>query len=411
MTDKTRSGSDDQRPCGCGKCAQLPDRRHVLGWLAGGVAFAQFGPAAAQSDLLDPGKVGKTGATTKLPDADDLLDIDKFKPHRPSAAKEEDGRPKRWPPGYARGMAVTVVTSMAGLTTEAVRLIAEVKRLTQRKSDLERELADLIEQMNIKMEEYRSGLFCSGCQKTKSEILATGDTFPHPGQHVIRPTQEQIDAKEQELQAPIDRTRRELDAVLKALAEAIANRDEALDQLEHGLKLWRTAITFEYELLSLIDYDDAAAHKQRLEDIDRQLSQISLERMGSKDKRKGEELNRDWDSWNQMRGDLEVQREKRRRTNEKERERAAAMARNEKNDLDGYINSGEIWHFIASRPNTSPIPDVGLGGLGGFYRLGDHDPKHGGTVLPNVRTFIDRFSATPHYLTNYVLPLSTGAVR
>lgn len=411
MTDKKRSGIDDHRPCGCGKGVLRPDRRHALAWLAGGVAFVQLDPAAAQSDLLDPGKVGKAGAATKTPDADDLLDIDKFKPHRPSAANEEDGRPKRWPPGYARGMAVSVVTSMAGLTTEAMRLIAEVKRLTQRKSDLERELSDLIEQMNIKMEEYRSGLFCSGCGLTRSEILAKGDTFPHPGQHVIRPTQEQIDAKEQELQAPIDRCRRELDAVSKALAEAIANRDEALAQLEHGLKLWRTAITFEYELLSLMDHDDGVAHKQRLEDVDRQLRQISLEKMGNKDKRKVEELNRDWDTWNQMRDELEVQRERRRRTNEKERERATATARNEKNDLDGYINSGEIWHFIASRPNASPIPDVGFGGLGGFYRMGDHNPNHGGTVLPNVRTFIDRFGASPHYLTNYVLPLSSGAVR
>jgi hypothetical protein len=398
MTKKLRSG-------------RHPDRRDVLAWLAGGVAIAHLGPAAAQSDLLDPGKIGKNGAAAKPSDADDLLDVDKFTPHRPSAAKAEEGRPKRWPPGYARGIAGSVVASMAGLATEAVRLIAEVKRLTQRKSDLERELGDLIEQMNIKMEEYRSGLFCSGCQKTKSEILANGDTFPHPGQHVIRPTQEQIDAKERELQAPIDRTRRELDAVLKALAEAIANRDEALAQLEHGLKLWRTAVTFEYELLSLAEYDDAAAHKQRIEDIDRQLNRISGERMGNKDKRQVEVLDRDWGTWNQMRGELEVQREKRRHTNEKERERAAATAGSEKRDLDGYIHSGEIWHFIASRPNAAPIPDVGLGGLGGFYRMGDHDPKHGGAVLPNVRTFIDRFSASPHYLTNYAPPLSSGAVR
>lgn len=397
------------RGCCCDKCCT--DRRHVLGWLVGGVAFAQLGTAAAQSDLLDPGKVGNTGAATKPPDAGGLLDIDALKPQRPSAAAKEDGRPKRWPPNYARGMAVTTVTSMAGLTAEAMRLIAEVKRLTQRKSDLERELADLIEQMNIKMEEYRSGLFCSGCQKTKSEILATGSSFPHPGQQVVRPTQDEIDAKERELQAPIDRLARELDAVRKALAEATTNRDEALAQLEHGLKLWRTAITFEYELLSLIDYDDAAAHKQRLEDIDRQLHRISSERMGTKDKRQREELDRDWASWTEMRDELEAHREKRRRTNETERGRATATAGREKKELDGYIHSGEIWHFIASRPNVSAVPDVGLGGLGGFYRMGDHNPKNGGTVLPNVRTFIDRFSASPRYLTSYAPPLFSGAAQ
>lgn len=73
--------------CGCGKCA---DRRQVLGWLAGGVAFVQLGPATAQSDLLDPDKVGKASATTKGPNADDLLDIDAVKSPRPSAAAKEE---------------------------------------------------------------------------------------------------------------------------------------------------------------------------------------------------------------------------------------------------------------------------------------------------------------------------------
>jgi hypothetical protein len=65
MTDKERFARDDQRPCGCGKCAPPADRRQVLGWLAGSIAFVQLGPAAAQSDLLDPGKLGKSGAAAK----------------------------------------------------------------------------------------------------------------------------------------------------------------------------------------------------------------------------------------------------------------------------------------------------------------------------------------------------------
>ncbi|WP_156520960.1 hypothetical protein [Magnetospirillum moscoviense] len=387
------------------------DRRRVMAWLTGGIAFARLGPAAAQSDLLDPAKLGKGGQAPKGAAPDDLLDGSRVRATLPSAtAGDGEARPKRSSPGYARSMASSVVASMAGLASEAIRLIAEVKRLTQRKADLERQLADLMAERDIKLEEYRSGLFCSGCGLTRSEIHAKGETFPHPGQRIVQPTPEEIEAKERELQAPIDRLRRELDAVRSKLAQTIAERDEALDQLEHGLRLWRTAVTFEYELLALADHDDEVAHKARLEEIDSQLRKISSERVWNKDKRKDEELNRDWDSWKTMRAELDERRDRRRLANEKDRARATATANSERNELNGYIHSGEISHFIASRANASPIPDVGLGGLGGFYRMGDHNPKHEVAVLPNVRVFIDRFSASPHYLTSYAPPVGARAI-
>ena len=38
-----------------------------------------------------------------------------------------------------------------------------------------------------KLEDYRTGQFCSGCGKFRSQF-APGETFPHSGQHVVIPT-------------------------------------------------------------------------------------------------------------------------------------------------------------------------------------------------------------------------------
>ncbi len=58
--------------------------------------------------------------------------------------------------------------------------------------------------------EMRAGQFCSGCGRTRTEILRTESTFPHPGQHIVPGTPEQIAAKE-----------KEFDDKLKALADRL----------------------------------------------------------------------------------------------------------------------------------------------------------------------------------------------
>jgi hypothetical protein len=70
----------------------------------------------------------------------------------------------------------------------------------------------LIDFKTIQMADYRAGLFCSGCNQTKTQILAKNEPFPHAGQQIIKPTPEQIAAKDRELQGPIDRIEGELGA-------------------------------------------------------------------------------------------------------------------------------------------------------------------------------------------------------
>ncbi|WP_304351305.1 hypothetical protein [Comamonas testosteroni] len=77
---------------------------------------------------------------------------------------------------------------------------AQERQLGEFRSELSRERA----QRDIKLADYRAGLFCSGCGKTKTEILAKGEEFPHRGQSIVRLGEEELREKERDLQAPID---------------------------------------------------------------------------------------------------------------------------------------------------------------------------------------------------------------
>ncbi len=144
----------------------------------------------------------------------------------------------------ARHMAERITSSLDGLTQQTARALAARERLRQELRKLADEIARLTSERDRLLEEYRSGLFCSGCGKTKSQILAQGDTFPHPGQSIVRPTPEQIARKERELQAPIDRAQRQSEASEKDLKENSATADAGIDQIRAGVALWRTAVTY-----------------------------------------------------------------------------------------------------------------------------------------------------------------------
>lgn len=137
-----------------------------------------------------------------------------------------------------------ITRSLDTLTSVAATAAATHERLTAELRRLSAEIAKLTAEKDRLLEEYRNGLFCSGCQQTKSQILAKGDTFPHPGQTIIRPTQAQIDAKERDLQEPIDRAERSANAGKKTLDEATNKQALAFDQIRQGVALWRTSVTY-----------------------------------------------------------------------------------------------------------------------------------------------------------------------
>lgn len=70
----------------------------------------------------------------------------------------------------------------------------------------------------LALAEIKAGLFCSGCGRTKSEILRLGQTFPHPGMHILNLTGGELDArikaKEAEYAGKETALQRQLDLLL-----------------------------------------------------------------------------------------------------------------------------------------------------------------------------------------------------
>lgn len=85
----------------------------------------------------------------------------------------------------------------------AIKVYYNWSRVTETKKLVQRNIADLRAKEAAELEEMRNGLFCSGCNRTKSDIVSHGETFPHSGQHVVAATPEQLRAKEEEYESKI----------------------------------------------------------------------------------------------------------------------------------------------------------------------------------------------------------------
>lgn len=174
-------------------------------------------------------------------------------------------------------MTSSIVSSLNSLTSAASGLIDEIQALKSKISELELKLISLQQIKEQELDEYRRGLFCSGCNKTKSYILAKGETFPHPGQSIIRPTPEQLAAKERELQAPIDQLERDLWAKRQRLLKATNEREEAFAQIGYGVSLWRTSISFENMLIWKLEDDSIATYKAEREEAQEKINTLITE--------------------------------------------------------------------------------------------------------------------------------------
>ncbi|HVZ64892.1 MAG TPA: hypothetical protein VG936_10000 [Lacunisphaera sp.] len=99
------------------------------------------------------------------------------------------------------------------------------------------ERAGLIREKAQALAEMAAGEFCSGCGRTRSEILRTGSVFPHPGQSVIKATPEQMarkaaefDARIRTLDEQIDRIRENLiRQVQEKWQQAVTRTDDMMD--------------------------------------------------------------------------------------------------------------------------------------------------------------------------------------
>ena len=365
---------DNDARCSCqvatgsGGFNTVANRRRALG-LFTALLVTPVARAQATSDLLDPSVLNRKASNHTGPDG-----------QVPAAANTGTG--------VGLTMAESVAASLDGLTSAAAARVTELDRLQKLSDDTQRGLQAAIALKEETMDDYRRGLFCSGCGKTKTEILKVGDTFPHPGQQIVRPTQEQIDAKEREMQAPIDRATRELQDLQARRRKTTAERDEALDQILAGLALWNTSLAFERQSIE---------HRLQLADLAYQADRAALDSAAARlvGAAPAVQLERD-----KLR-DARIALEKRQRG--VRADGAAAQARVSDR---GVEHQQRIEQFLARKPLPRVLsasatitayvhPTASFNALGGLYRMGDFNAAHSGEALARVETFIATFRKLP----------------
>ena len=234
---------------------QRLSRRSVLGGASGFLAAAWSGNAAAQ-DLLDPSLLLRRGAA----------DV----PTSPLSANSPG-------PQYARGMAESIVGALVRLVNAFALTSNRLTDLTEREKRLGAEIDAKIKNKEADLEEYRQGLFCSGCGQTRSQILAKGEQFPHSGQTIIKATPDQIARRERELDEGIQRLRDQLRKVGDDKKPLDGDLTRIRKEIFEGGNLWYTAVTYEDALIKQRDVDAAHrynAQREPITELFKRLSQL-----------------------------------------------------------------------------------------------------------------------------------------
>jgi predicted Fe-S protein YdhL (DUF1289 family) len=381
--------------CAC-PCPGNPARRR---WLWRGVAalpaLGLAGAAAAERlALLDPSQMGSRtpGRATPVPSATGG-----------AAAGHSVAEGRVW------------FHNTAGALERLFSLVraqgAELLAARKQANDLAERLAAALRERDGKIDEVRNGLFCSGCNQTRSEILAKGERFPHPGQSIIRATPEQVVAKERELNVAIDRLRQQLQAARDREREKSTLIDEACDQIQAGCGLlstatyaWRSAIVAREHRAAdrLIRERDAAfAAAAQASDLGERASALSaveaaraeLDSWAAIVARLNEGFATEWNAvqaaMSEMHGlvksriDLLLLEGQRVESTLGVTEIQTKFAR-------GY------YHLLkGAGAEVSPGRFGGEGTEGLRFRLGDASPAQRGQVLASVRRFVEVFRAGP----------------
>lgn len=371
--------------CGCGKrhdAVRSLDRRALLAGLVVAPCIAIADRVVAQ-DLIDP----TTLKSSRVSSPTDLA---------------PNSRPEgRLDPDYARGMASSVTGALISLIRAYGNIANQVGTLTAKEKELSEKLAAAVRDKAAKLDEYRQGLFCSGCNQTKSEILAKGEQFPHPGQHIIQPSAEQIAAKERELQANIDRLAAELKKTTDARRKADQDINAIRSEIFTGMALWRTAVSFERRLVRQRDADDEDAYQRERAKITQQLTvaqrDLALAKTVPPLRRGIDELV----GWGQTLERVEDRRGRERAANSQRLANTDTTARREAAEVQtvGNQEAAKITAFglagylqIVAVPMNAAADPGGIGGeaSGHNFRMGKYDQESVGQILPNVAIFVGR---------------------
>lgn len=291
----------------------------------------------------------------------------------------------------SRNMAESTLGAVESLAAEALRTLDKVERLKREAAELRAKVADLERTRDERLPEIREGLFCSGCGHTRSEILARGESFPHPGQHVVRPTPEAFAAKVAELQRPIDQAREALRGREKDLAQARDLLEEILDQLQCGVRFWCTAATCESALIQ----SDGDARLSTLE-ASRRAAEEEVRRLRLSSPRRAAGAEGKLRTAEQRSAAAERALRQERQALQGRLAVAARIRRAESERLDRALDRGRLPSVLQLSGDFRPMsPTASQGELGGDFHMGALSGRlGGGAPVASVEHLIHTFRST-----------------
>lgn len=191
-------------------------------------------------------------------DGQDLITID---PNPPPPPRPEDAR-------EAAQRAMQGVEDLVQRIEEARR---ERAALSERRSEIESARLALEKERDQMLADMRGGLYCSQCHRSRTEIEAAGEGFYEHLRNVrgiaLPAPDSLVRAKAAEYQEKIEELSRQAREVGGKIAEQDRAIAEASAQVQEGVNLWRTAITFERELIASRNQDLAQIESLRTEEI------------------------------------------------------------------------------------------------------------------------------------------------
>jgi septal ring factor EnvC (AmiA/AmiB activator) len=211
----------------------------------------------------------------------------------------------------------------ARVLTELLRKLAEAARKAGRTEDnlneARRGVAKLKRELEQALEEVRAGLFCDGCGRTRSDLLAHGDPFPHPNQHPRPARPEDYERVEKDFANRMDLQQQVIARLEPELADARLALNDAhyrflvrlpmyhrhlADEQVHRLGKWldeKTTAETEIKALeqalatkvekmkALTDPDQARIAAAELDQLRRQLAERLLNARAAEDRARQEE--------------------------------------------------------------------------------------------------------------------------
>lgn len=337
--------------------------------------------------------------------AQDLLDPTRLRSSRvgTAALPAPSTRPPGWTgPDYARSMASSVTSALQSLIRSYGNVADQIGKLQDEEKQLAKKLDEAIRNKAAQLDEYRQGLFCSGCNRTKSDILSKGEQFPHPGQRIIKPTPEQIAGKERELQQGIDRIAQQLKDAQARTAKLSPDIDAIRSQLFEGMGLWRTAILMERGIIRQEFAFDAQDYVQQRNVIGRQIDRVIEEAAAAKTITALQACMADARTWADALGKCEERHSRDRATmttglanNDNTADRQTAAVQTTANEVAARITAFGLaggLSILTTLMNRQADANS-IAGTGYTFRMGKYDAAGFGEILPRVAEFIARASS------------------